>query len=118
MKQVNWGDCKGDVWCSFANLNLGDQFFDDKVGVYIIWHGGPNSKVVKVGQGNIRERVKDHRKDPDILAYENLSLYVTWTCDITGQELDGVENYLGNKLNPLVAERFPEAIPISVNLPW
>ena len=34
---------------------------------------------IKVGQGNIRERLKAHNTDPQIQGYAHLDLLVTWT---------------------------------------
>jgi len=85
-------------------------------GVYFIWHGGVNSKPVKIGQGNIAERITAHRLDPAITKYAHLGLYVTWAA-VPEAYINGVERYLGNIYRPLVADRFPDVYAISVNLP-
>jgi hypothetical protein len=38
------------------------------VGVYVIWHEGNPSRVVRVGHGEIRERLHYHQEDPEVLA--------------------------------------------------
>jgi hypothetical protein len=86
-------------------------------GVYIIWHGGNQPCTVRVGQGIIRDRIAQHRQDRDILAYQNLGLYVTW-ASVPGNQRDGVERYLGDQLSPKVGSRRPDVSPITVNLPW
>jgi hypothetical protein len=86
-------------------------------GVYIIWHGGSNPKTVRVGQGNIRERLEAHRTDPDVQAYARLGLYVTW-ASVPEDSRDGVEAYLAQRLGPILGKRFPDTAPISVNLPF
>jgi hypothetical protein len=73
--------------------------------------------MVYVGQGKIRDRLKDHRNDPRIQAYSKLGLYTTWASAQTAKR-DSVEAYLAKIYDPLVGERRPAAAPITVNLPW
>ncbi|MGE4297632.1 MAG: hypothetical protein AB7E47_06350 [Desulfovibrionaceae bacterium] len=115
--ELKWGHCKGDVWCKLNTVNLDNEYFDDLDGVYIIWYM-ENSKpiTVRVGQGQIRERLTDHRDNEDIQAYADKGLKVTW-AKVKLNQRDGVERYLGEKLNPKVGERFPQAEPIQCNLP-
>ena len=75
---LNWMKCQVDVWCKLNHVNLDHEHFNGKNGVYIIWHGGTDPKVVYVGQGNIRDRLKNHRSDRRIQQYKDLDLYVTW----------------------------------------
>lgn len=110
-----WGTC-GDngSWCGFLTVNLAHPHFDNKEGVYIIWQG--KGAIIRVGQGVIRDRLSEHRKDTTISAYNNL--FVTW-ASVPSQYRDGVERYLANRLNPVVGERFPKVTaPSEVNLPW
>lgn len=85
-------------------------------GVYVIWHEGQPSRVVKVGQGDIRNRLTSHRNDKSITKY-NISgvLRVTWAIVPVAQR-DGVERFLGDCYKPLIGDRFPNATPIKVNL--
>ena len=114
---LNWIKCQGNVWCKLNSVNLDHDHFNDKDGVYMIWHGGPEPKVVYIGQGNIRERLYDHRNDPKIQQYTHLDLYVTWAT-VFGQDRNGVEAYLADYWNPKVGERHPDARHIHVNSPW
>ncbi|PIZ01103.1 hypothetical protein COY61_00695 [bacterium (Candidatus Gribaldobacteria) CG_4_10_14_0_8_um_filter_33_9] len=114
---VNWGKCTGGHWCNLLRLNLNDNYFDNISGVYIIWHGGNSPKTVKVGQGDIKDRLLKHSADPEILQYKNLTLYVSWAT-LSSNYMDGVEKYLGESLKPLVGSIFPDVNPISVNFPW
>ncbi len=116
--QLNWGRC-GDTpqWCSFDTVNLASKHFDNLEGVYIIWHGGPSPATVRVGQGNIRDRLTAHRNDPAITRYRDQGLYVTWAA-VPGGQRDGVERFLADQLQPKVGVVFPNAQPIRVNLPW
>jgi len=114
---VEWIKCEGDKWCGLNTVNLDHSHFDDLEGVYIIWHGGSNAATVRVGQGVIRDRLAAHREDDDIQAYAHLTLFATW-ASVAKQYRDGVEAYLADSLNPKVGERFPDRVPIEVNLPW
>ena len=118
--RLNWTQCYGDVWCKLNFVNLDHEHFDNEPrGVYIIWHGGPNPKVVYIGQGNIKERIAEHRNNPEIQQYESeyLDLYVTWAV-VQGHDRDGVEAYLADVWKPIVGTRHPQASPIEVNSPW
>lgn len=114
MLQLSWIKCQGDVWCSLLKVNL------EKVtatGVYVIWHAGDNPRTVRVGQGNIADRLSVHRNDENITQYSEHGLYVTW-ASVSAKQMDGVEAYLADILNPLEGERFPEVARIAVNSPF
>lgn len=113
---VNWKKCQENIWCDLLTLNLENEHFNSLIGVYIIWHSGSNQRVVRVGQGIIKDRLKEHREDPIILKYKGFGLYVTW-AEVDRRYLDGVERFLANELKPLEGERYPDTFPIQVNLP-
>ena len=111
---VKWIKCKSDTWCPFERVNIENVTAE---GVYIIWHGGNQSAVVRVGQGDIKTRLTAHRSDPEILAYRKSgALMVTWAAVPEAQQ-DGVHTYLGDLLSPLVGGA-PSATPIAVSSPW
>jgi hypothetical protein len=85
-------------------------------GVYLIWHGGQQGRWVRVGSGTIKQRLSDHRNNPEILAYQSHGLLVTWAT-VPANQQEGVEAFLAEQCNPLVGERFPDRTPIPVNLP-
>jgi hypothetical protein len=114
---VTWQTCGDDKhWCSLENLDLNSV--RETGGVYIIWHEGNPGRVVRIGQGDIKDRLGKHQKDQKILAYRKSGkLRVTWAA-VPSAQRDGVENYLAGKLNPLVGEAFPDCAPLAVNYPW
>jgi len=74
-----WNKCNGDNWCPFERVELDHDLFTGMAGVYVIWYAaGSNPKAVRVGQGNIADRIAAHRRDPQIMTYATRSLYVTW----------------------------------------
>ncbi len=116
--ELEWMRCWGDVWCKLNLVNLNHEYFNSDIsGVYIIWHGGTDPKVVYVGKGKIKDRIMKHRQNPDIQRYEHLGLYVTW-AKVSENYRGGVEAYLADKWGPIVGERHPDAPPIKVNSPW
>ena len=114
---LHWMKCVGDVWCKLNAVNLDHQHFDGVEGVYVIWHGGDQASVVYVGQGVIRDRLREHRSDARIQQFADLDLYVTWS-NVESAQRDGVEAYLAQHWNPKVGERHPPTSPITVNSPW
>ncbi len=117
---VSWKKCGDDAhWCDFFRLDLSKNLGGD-AGVYMIFYLGTDKeqgRVVRVGQGNIADRIAVHRKDPDILTYKEKGLLVTWAT-VHGQQQGGVEKHLSDSFNPLVGERFPTRAAIEVNSPF
>lgn len=113
---VKWFKCGNDGhWCSLENLDLSTV---TESGVYIIWHEGNPGKVVRIGQGDVADRLGKHRKDQEILAYKkNGALRVTW-ASVPASQQDGVERYLADRWSPLVGDAYPDVDPIEVNSPW
>lgn len=117
MAKINltWQKCGDDKhFCNLLTLDL--ESIPRGNGVYLIWHGGTESKYVRVGQGDIRDRLSKHRNDNDILKYKDKHLYVIWAY-VASNQLDGIEAYLGRMCSPLLGDRFPDADEIEVNLP-
>lgn len=116
---LSWVKCSGssrkEDWCQLENVNLSEV---KATGVYFIWHAGNPGRFIRVGQGDIRERLGAHRNDKEILAYKSYgTLYATWAA-VPQSYLDGVERYLFERLSPQVGGRAPDVTPIAVNLPW
>lgn len=114
---LKWTKCRGEVWCKLNNVNLEHTHFNYRHGVYIIWHGGRNPKVVYVGQGDIKDRIQFHRGNEAVQQYEPYGLYVTW-ADVSASSRDGVESFLAQRWTPKVGTDHPSADPIEVNSPW
>ena len=113
--ELTWLKCEGDVWCSLTHLNLKTV---NEHGVYVIWHEGETPHVVYVGQGDVADRLQEHRTNPAILCHaQKGKLYVTWASVPAGQR-DGVERYLAEKYSPLEGEVHPSVAPLAVNDPW
>ena len=112
---LQWIKCTGDEWCSLTRLNLGTV---SDHGVYVIWHGGNSPHVVYVGQGDVADRLLNHRKDIKITRHAQKGvLYVTWASVPVAQR-DGIERYLADRYSPLEGEYHPVAVALAVNSPW
>lgn len=111
--QLAWQKCAGDVWGKLLSVDLSHSHFDNMEGVYIIWQS--NGPVIRVGQGNIRERLSRHRVDPKITAHP--SLHVTW-APVNILYRNGIERYLANTLRPVIGDAFPNVFPTPVSFPW
>lgn len=87
-------------------------------GVYIIWRSSQTPWTVRVGQGDIADRLSADRQNPKILANSSLArLRVTWV-EVSETDRNGIERYLVDQLRPLVGDPYPDVLPIPVNLPW
>ena len=113
MPTLNWKTCS-QGWCSFERLITDNLDYD---GIYMIFYQGRPGRVVRLGQGNIRERILRHRNDAEVMRYSGRGLYATWAA-VDRQYLDGIERYLADKWNPLVGDVFPDVRPIAVNSPF
>lgn len=111
MAYLDWVKLPNGEWQYFATADISKDIF----GVYVISYGNAK-KYVRVGQGIIQQRIQEHRQAPEITQYQNLGLYVTW-AKADKDQVDGMEAYLFQKLNPLVGERTPDCTLIPVNLP-
>ena len=117
MLELYWIKSTQNEWLRFETFNLASV--SPTLGVYIIWHSGQPPWTVRVGQGDIADRIRAHRSDQKVLAYRSYGagLFVTWAA-VQALYLDGVERYLADQLRPLVGDAFPSVVPIPVNLPW
>ncbi len=116
MISVSWVKCgNGANWCPLEMVDLSGV---SAIGVYIIWHEGNPSRVVRVGQGDIAARLGAHRRDLAVIAYNRFgTLRVTWAA-VPARQLDGVERYLANTWPPLIGDAFPDVAPLAVNSPF
>ena len=90
----------------------------DVIGIYLIWHEGVPSRVVKIGRGNIAERLSELQRDPEILAYSRKGkLRVTWASAPAAQ-LEGILHHLKEKWRPPVLTLYAEVEAIEANSPW
>jgi hypothetical protein len=122
MAIVKWASLPSGKYADFGGVILDNV---KTFGVYVIWHGSGWDQgravapwSVRLGQGDIKTRLCEHRDNPLITQYAVYGgLYVTWAA-VPALIVDGVERYLAEQLLPKVGNRFPDATAIPVNLPW
>ncbi len=118
---LKWNKCEGNQWCNLFRLDLSHSYFQGIEGVYVLWSGGEHPRTLYVGQGNIVERLTEHRRTMDTPALRLLGVFVTW-AEVPQQDRDWVEGYLAEQLQPARGERHPDLVPSppesEVNLPW
>ena len=118
MRIVEWVRCEGG-WCRLKDVFL--EGMRDHYGVYIIWRKGVpwrRMRVLYVGQGNIRRRIRQHRHN--IRAYprgREGDLRVTWALVESRDKRLGIERYLADELKPRFGSQWPRVEPVWVNLP-
>ena len=132
MMELAWIKRQRNAWYQLKNLNL-EEVPDDE-GVYVIWYEDNediegilnrelidtcgDKQCVYVGQGVIRDRLGYHRRNDEVQIYEIFgTLHVTWAA-VPTKCRDGVEKYLADQLCPLVGKKYPDVLPIEVNLPF
>ena len=123
--KVEWvKNNQNNEWFDFLRLNLDAPYFIGKRGVYVIWYIGSPSKVVRVGSGNIAERLKEHRSNIEITKFSSFGpLKVSWVVANgfplidRDDQLLGVERFLAEKYSPLIGDRYPnDVLSIGINL--
>ncbi|NLK50019.1 MAG: hypothetical protein GX294_05160 [Candidatus Cloacimonetes bacterium] len=118
--KLNWQCCDLNKRCRLVASNQFQYIPDDLFGVYVIWEFiTPHSKnIIRVGQGNIKERLCSHKDDSQIVGDSNMPrfLYVAY-AKVDEEYVDGVEAFLGHALDPNIGKRFPNADMIEVNFP-
>ena len=115
-----WIRCNdGQIWCPFHSVNLTNV---DTIGVYLIWRTARGlvdpPRAVRVGQGDIAERIRAHRNDEEITRHGTReTLKVTW-MELAGLDARlAAERYLADHYRPLVGD-YPNVRPMPVALPW
>ena len=117
MAIVSWVKSVVDSWLPLETVDLTNV---SATGVYVIWHGSSSSFIpwtVRVGQGDIADRLTDHRSNPLVTQYRQRGLLmVTWAEVPKKADRDGIERFLANHYGPLVGDAWPDVNPIPVNL--
>ena len=111
-----WAKGKGEKWCDFWKLDL--DKLEGESGVYVIWIDSVVPYAIYVGQGNIADRIENHRGKDEFISYRNdgEKMFVTWQA-FPDEELKGREAYLADLLKPKIGERHPKVKPVKTDPP-
>lgn len=110
-----WSKCSRNTWCKLLEI---DTRRLEGAGVYVIWHGGFPSRVVRVGHGELGEEIAARRIDVRILPYiEQGPLFITWAVT-AASDAEAIARYLEDRLHPRVAGPASSVPPLAVNSPF
>lgn len=116
MHKLLWAKSIDNKWLNLTNLDLTNLH---ATGVYMIWHGGENPRIVRIGQGNIAARLAGHRLNHQIMRFiESGPMMVTWAEIETQAVRDGVETFLATQFPPLIKDKLPEVQPLQASSPF
>ena len=111
---LEWYECS--LWLAQPNTE----------GVYVIYLSATetcNTRIVYVGQGHLRRRIKSHQKPKSDVTgavpcrVNQYRLCVSWAIVKTEKTRKGVERYLAEELLPEEGKQWHNTIPIRVELP-
>lgn len=88
-------------------------------GVYVLWHGGFPSRVVRVGCGDLREELRACCNDPRVMSFQRYgTLFVTWAA-VAPAGAAGVRRHLADRLRPLVEDSVdPQVVALAASAPF
>lgn len=107
-----------------VTLNYLDTYashLDGVEGVYVIWVepviGWPQA--IRVGQGVIAQRLRDHQDSDDIMHadYSDLPRHVAW-ASVELVYRNDIEGFLAHHYHPLRGERYPSLGRLNCNFPF
>lgn len=117
---VSWitRDIKGEL-LRFFDVDLSSIRTD---GVYVIYQPGSAltpPRTIYVGQGVVADRLGQHRTNQTMKALDTRTprLYVAFAA-VSVMNRDGVEAWLADRLQPMLGDAHPTAMPVAVNLPF
>lgn len=114
---AKWFRCKGGIWCELNKLDLSHDYMQAAEGVYVVWSGMKDRKVLIVGSGKIGKQLHEVREQLFIKAFFHLGVYVSWV-EVGSIKRAGVEAFLNKELEPAFPSKNAGSIPISIELPW
>ena len=121
MLDLKWVKSLDNNWLDLKRLDLAAMARNPSrpVGLYIIWHGGPDPRIVRIGKGDIAVRLLSHRQNLQIMRYENQgALMVTWAVLHDPHRQACVEKYLNEKFPPLVRDHLTDMPPERIRSPF
>jgi hypothetical protein len=89
------------------------------LGVYVIWHGGPRPRVIRVGYGDIGSRLASFRNDSKMIAYARFgALRAAW-AEVPEAQARGIAKFLASRLRPIHQDAAPGlVVAIPATLPF
>jgi len=75
-------------------------------------------RTVYVGQGVVADRLQQHRSNQTMKSMNAQTTLNVAFAPVTAMLRDGVERWLANRLQPMLGDVHPNAVPVEVSLPF
>ena len=105
---MKWAKKSDGQWHKLFELELCERCLKDLTGVYIVFYkgknlpsGGPKYSVLKLGQGHVKTKLLQLRKDPAMSKHREKGPFVTW-ISAPPSLLDRIELVLSKNLEPIM----------------
>ena len=121
MSDLHWVKSLENNWFDLARIDLQAMLRTPSrpQGIYIIWHGGEDPKIVRIGIGDVVRKLIAHRANPQITRYtKNGPLMVTWAVQPDPLRQAGIARYLTEQFYPLVRDVPIDMPAIAVRSPF
>ena len=115
--EVKWERTDQCYWHELMKINFSNPLYKRLHGVFIVWHGGSNPRVLFIGHGKIAKELEKVSFKREIKEFVQLGLYVTW-AQFKPEHMKGVHRFLNDKLRPMLSMCKIEDHQIYVNLPF
>jgi|GEM_PF-2615408 hypothetical protein len=104
---MKWAKDNQGRWHELFSLELCDKCLKDVIGIYVVFYrmgeednGQEKFTVLKLGQGHIKTKLLELRKDPEMIGQKSRHPLVTW-MPVHPMLLDKIERILSKNLDPI-----------------
>jgi len=114
---LSWVKRSNQSWHKLLELDL--PSLDATHGVYVIWHGGFPSRVVRVGFGDLGEQLRACCVDVRVMDFQRYGpLFVTWAAAAPAGAA-GIRRHLADRLRPLIEDSDdPQVVALTATAPF
>jgi hypothetical protein len=115
--QLAWIKRSNQSWHKLLEIDF--EELASTHGVYVLWHGGFPSRIVRVGCGELGGELRGCITDPRVMHFQRFGpLFVTWAA-VAPAGSDGVQRHLADRLRPLIEEvGDPRVAALAANSPF
>jgi hypothetical protein len=115
--QLTWIKRSNQSWHKLLEVDL--AAVTGTYGVYVVWHGGFPSRVVRVGHGDVGEGLRACSVDARVMDCQRYGpLFVTWAA-VAPAGAAGIRRHLADRLRPLIEDSGdPRVVALAANAPF
>lgn len=100
--QLSWSKRSNQSWHKVLEVDFAS--LEDVHGVYVLWHGGFPSRVVRVGHGELGKELRGCTTDARVMDFQRYGpLFVTWAIAARAGAA-GIRQHLAERLRPLIED--------------